>query len=219
MQTNYLSKSTSIVVALLSSAIATILQADVANAIAVTPTSYTYDIAPSGFYPDTGGTELTDGAIATTNWFGTDRPLYSGWQNVEPTITFDFGGIVNIDSLIFSFDDSNGAGAVTTPDSIEISMGGVTLTRNIIDPAGDDPITETFAGLGLTGSTLDLKVFNAQIPGTQEWTMISEVSFDDGVTAAVPFEFSPAMGLFIAGGFFGVAKYRKTKATKQDIQL
>lgn len=77
MQTNYLSKSTSIVVALLSSAIAVFGHSDVANAIAVTPTSYTYDIAPSGSYPDTGGTELTDGIIATENWNVNATP-YSG---------------------------------------------------------------------------------------------------------------------------------------------
>lgn len=222
MKMNSCHKSLYVAIALISGTFTVFSNANSAGAITVSPNSYSYDSAPSVFYPDTGGTELTDGIIATLNWNGTlpgsnaSTIPYSGWQNTEPTITFDFGGVVNIETLIFSFDDANGAGAVTTPDSIDITMGGTTISRAIVDPASSEPITQAFSGLGLTGTSLDLKVFNAQSPGTEEWTMISEVSFD---SASVPFEFSPSLGLLAVGGIFGVAKYRKIKAAQQDLKL
>ena len=48
---------------------------------AIAAPTYTYSVAPSGAYPDTGGTELTDGQIGGDNWTA-DPAKWVGWQGL-----------------------------------------------------------------------------------------------------------------------------------------
>lgn len=183
-----------------------------ASAITINPSGYTFITSPNGSYPDASGTELTDGFIATENWNTPDtfvnRLPYTGWIDVNPRITFNFAQAVNIDALTLSVDDSGGAGAVTTPSAVNITMNGTTINRSVTDPPGIEPFSDTFSGLGLSGTSLELEVVRAG-----QWTFLSEVSFD-GSVAAVPFEFSPSLGLLTVGGIFSFTRFRKLKPSQ-----
>ena len=185
-----------------------------ASAITINPSGYTFVTSPGSGYPDSSGEELTDGVIATENWNTPDtfvnRLPYTGWIDVNPIINFTFGSAVNIDALTLSVDDSGGAGAVTTPASVNITMNGTTVSRNITDPAGIEPFSDTFSSLGLSGNSLQLEVVRAG-----QWTFLSEVSFDG--SASVPFEFSPSLGLLTVGGIFGFTRLRQLKAAQKSL--
>ena len=82
-----------------------------------------------------GRGDLTDGIIATDNWFVTEAPAgngpYVGWT-LDPTITFHWNAPVNVSSVTFHFDDSNGSGGVSAPASVDVN--GINFL--ISDPAG-----------------------------------------------------------------------------------
>jgi LruC domain-containing protein len=133
--------------------------------------------------PLSGGLgELTDGVVATSNWMFTPGP-YVGWENVVPDITFDFGSVQTVDAIDLSIDDPNqtGAGGVAPPSSVEITIGGVTVTRSVVDPAAGVPYTLTLSGLGLTGSSARIRLFD----GVATWVFVSEVRFRRGGAAVI----------------------------------
>ena len=198
---------------------------DAALAITISPSSYnmpdgetatfeykdsTYNGNNSGGFLSGGTGELTDGVIATDNWDDNPDP-YVGWFK-DPTITFNFTQAVNIDELTLSVDDSNNTGGVTTPGSVDISMNGITIERNIVDPPSSNPFSETFSGLGLSGTSLALKIND----GDNAWIMVSEVSFEGSLSTSVPFKFSPILGLISSGGFFGFNYRRKNLAARKQ---
>ena len=119
-----------------------------------------------------GKGDLTDGVIATNNWFVTEAPVgagpYVGWT-INPLIHFHFGGLMTINKISFNLDDANGAGGVSTPTSVVI--GGITYT--IADPAGSAPFQFDVTGLNLSVSDLDISLNRSN-----QWVFLSEVSFD-----------------------------------------
>jgi hypothetical protein len=121
--------------------------------------------------------DLTDGVIATQNWFDAEAPAgngpYVGWT-VDPTITFHFNASVDIDSATFYLDDSNGAGGVTVP--LRINVNGVAY--NVTDPLGSAPIAFTAAGVGFSGTDLVVSINRRS-----QWVFLSEVAFDGGGTS------------------------------------
>ena len=198
---------------------------DAALALTISPSSYdmpdgdsgtyqykdsTYNGINSGGFLSGGTGKLTDGVIATESW-NINRNPYVGWFN-NPTITFNFTQVVNIDELTLSVDDSNNTGGVTTPGSVDISMNGININRTIVDPPSSNPFSETFSGLGLSGTSLDLTIND----GKNTWIMVSEVSFEGSLSTSVPFKFSPTLGLISSGGFFGVNYLRKSLAARKQ---
>ena len=128
-----------------------------------------------------GRGDLTDGVIATANWFVTEAPAgngpYVGWT-INPTITFQWTSAVSIDSLTLYLDDANGVGGVSAPGSVIVN--GTTFA--VADPVGSAPFAFTASGLAFTGTTLTLKLNRRD-----QWVFLSEVSFDDGQsTGKVP---------------------------------
>lgn len=157
----------------------------------------------SGSWLSGGQGKLTDGVIPANNWnaYG-DLTPYVGWQSGYPTITFHFNGTVAIDSVSVTVDNSRGAGGVWLPSQIDVSMGGTTtafgISQDSINPA---PRTYTFTNLGLSGSSLDLKLYRYG-----PWVMLSEVQFD-GPTAPI----APTI-LLLGSGLLGLAgwgRFRK----------
>ena len=136
--------------------------------------------------------DLADGIIATQNWFDVEpappaNGPYVGWDAnqppfTNPTITFNFGCTASIEEVTFYVDDSDGAGGVNPPGSVNISMGGTSLSFGVTDPAGPQPFAATFSGLGLTGTSLSLTL-NRQ----SQWVFLSEVTFE-GSCQPVPVE-------------------------------
>lgn len=177
--------------------------------------------------------DLTDGIIATDNWFNTPG-AYVGWLSIDPTITFYFSGPVNIDSVTFYFDDSNGAGGVSPPTQVQISTPATATAGPVPDPDSGLPFAFTFSGLletidsgsfsvpgiGVNVSSLEIRVSSLVAdpispfinPPVRSpfWIMLSEVQFDDGrVVAAVP---EPMTLSLLGAGLAGIAAMRRRRA-------
>jgi hypothetical protein len=121
--------------------------------------------------------DLTDGVIATQDWFfvgsaAGDGP-YVGWQDIDPRITFHFASSVTIDTVTLHLADSTFS-EVEPPNNANID--GTNFT--IVNPVADVPFSVSFSGLGFTGSELTL-----ELRQSGRWIFLSEVTFDDGITA------------------------------------
>jgi len=149
-----------------------------------------------------GKGDLTDGVIASDNWFIVEAPVgpgpYVGWT-IDPTIRFHFAGTVNIQKISFSFDDSNGNGGVSAPASVVI--GGTTYLVN--DPNGGAPFQFDVSGLNLNVADLDITINRA----TNPWVFVSEIAFDGGSSLPEPGALA-LFGLALAG-LVGTRKLRR----------
>jgi hypothetical protein len=146
--------------------------------------------------PLSGGKgDLTDGVIAGDNWFVTEAPPgngpYVGWT-LNPTITFHFGAAQLLNTVTLYLDDSDGAGGVSAPASIDISLnGGPVVNYPVAEPSGSTPFSVTFP-LGFASDvaiTLNRK---------NQWVFLSEVSFDGQGTGSVP-DTGSTLSLFALG--------------------
>lgn len=143
-----------------------------------------------------GKGDLTDGVIATTNWFVAEAPPgngpYVGWT-LDPTITFHWNTAVTINSVTFYLDDSDGAGGVSAPSGVVVN--GTTFA--IAEPAGSAPFAFTASGFSFTGNDLVVSLHRKN-----SWVFLSEVQFN-GAAAAVP---EPATyALMMLAGLVGIA--------------
>lgn len=152
--------------------------------------------------PLSGGKgDLTDGIIAAANWFITEAPAgpgpYVGWT-INPVIHFHFAGPVNINQITFSLDDANGAGGVSTPQSVVI--GGT--SHAIADPIGSAPFQFVVSNLNLNVSDLDIQFIR-----NNQWVFVSEVSFD-GQAGDAPLP-EPGILALLGLGMTGLALARR----------
>jgi hypothetical protein len=141
--------------------------------------------------------DLTDGVIATQNWHQTPGP-YVGWDTITPTITFKFGGEVQIDSIILHLDDSNGSGGVTPPSSVLVEWANGSLLAEITDPDSGEPFAFTINALGFTGSELRVTLND----GAAQWVFLSEIEFN-GVPGP------GALSLGVLGGLMCMPRRRR----------
>lgn len=163
--------------------------------------SYSYGTPPDSGYPDSGGTELTDGIDLTLAWgYGIsigyeDVVPLAGWQGYDPNVTFFFDGFVTVGSFTAWFADSNGHAGVYLPTSITLSApGGFSETFLVTDPAGDgSTVPLSFGGFEVFTDRITLTAVNPH-----NWVMMSEVSF---AGATIP---EPAAAAGLLGVFAGV---------------
>lgn len=147
--------------------------------------------------------DLTDGAIAAASWNVVEPPAgpgpYVGWSFINPAITFNFAGVVNIDSVTISF-DSNAITGVFAPQAVTIAGQTFPITA----PAQAGPFSATFNNLGFVGSSLPISITRNGV-----WVFASEVQFH---ATAVP---EPATSaLLLAGGALvaGLARRRVARS-------
>lgn len=151
----------------------------------------------------TGGRgDLTDGIFADDNWNITEAPPgngpYVGWT-LNPTITFHWNTPVNISSATFYFDDANGYGGVSAPESVTVDGTNFPIG----DPDGSSPFSFFANGFSFTGNDL---VVSIQRGNT--WVFLSEVEFN-----AAPIPEPETYAMLLAGlGLLGfVARRRQQK--------
>lgn len=176
-------------------------------ALQVVPTSYSMPNGVSGafsYFDDSyngagcvtcagsalsgGKGDLTDGVLATANWFTTPAP-WVGW-NSSPTITFQFAGTVSIDTVTLRFDDSNGSGGVSAPGSVTIAGQNFIVT----DPVSSAPFDFAVTGLAFSGSSLPITINRVG----SNWVMLSEVRFSTAVPEASKWSMLAAGALALA---------------------
>ncbi len=156
-----------------------------------------------------GKGDLTDGIVATDNWFVTEAPAgngpYVGWT-IDPTIAFHFSAATAINTVSFYFDDSNGAGGVSAPGAVIVNGN----LYSVAEPAGSAPFSFTASGVGFNGTDLSVQLLRKN-----SWVFLSEVEFN-GVSnvGAVPEPSSWAMMIL---GFAGVGfmAYRRRNQSLQ----
>jgi len=156
--------------------------------------------------PLTGGLgDLTDGVIATDNWNIAEAPAdpgpYVGWI-VDAVLDFHFGGLKNFNSVTLHFDDSDGYGGVSAPDSIKISLdGGPFASTFVPEPAGSAPFSVTIPISAATDVSIQLLRKNA-------WVFLSEVDFE-ARTHGVP-DAASTLGL-LSVALAGLAAFRRRR--------
>ncbi|MBT9500941.1 MAG: hypothetical protein IV092_06835 [Burkholderiaceae bacterium] len=132
--------------------------------------------------------DLTDGAVAPSNWNITPGP-FVGWRDAylpSPTISFHFGQDVDLAEVRVHINKGY------SPGSVDLTMGGTTRHFAVdMDVSGAANDWVSFAGLALSGDTLVLRL-NDRAPEivngiflSRDWILISEVTFD-GKVSAVP---------------------------------
>ena len=120
-----------------------------------------------------GRGDLTDGVVATDNWFNVENLAgtgpYVGWRDVNPTITFHFSQELSLNAMFIDADDSDGAGGVSYPLAIVVN-GGSPIPLS--DPAGSAPhrIVINLGGINADGLAVQLLRRNT-------WVFASEFSF------------------------------------------
>lgn len=157
------------------------------------------------FAPLSGGLgDLTDGVIATDNWNVTEPPAgpgpYVGWT-IDPVITFFFGVITSFASATFHFDDSNGAGGVSAPNSVTINGSNYLVA----EPPGSAPFAFTVDLAGLSDDELSVQIFRRN-----SWVFLSEVTFESNAAAVVPV---PAAGLLFISALGMLSLLRRKRRT------
>ena len=165
-----------------------------------------------------GSGVLTDGIIATDNWFiaenGDGYHPYVGWHSIDPTLTFHFPQPVHLNAVTIFADNSGGDGGVLPPSTAHLQMGLTNVDRSIHVPPGTAPFAYTLTDLNLFGSTLALTLDRAPFsdPCLPNWVFLSEVQFS-GTTDAIPAPAAAAGGIAL---IIGLAIFRRaTKALQR----
>lgn len=178
--------------------------------------TYTYSVAPSGLYADTGGTELTDGVIGVAGW-GINSDRWVGWE-FKPTINidFDFGWQNNFTAVSVGSTQDSSYGRLLLPDVVVSSWDGSNWVQqgslDIIFSTSDDknwkdgsPHTWlTVSGLKFNSDKVRVTLNS----NGQNWVFADEVQF-----TATPVPEPETYALMLAGlGFVGFAARRRKSA-------
>lgn len=150
------------------------------HAAIIPVTSYAYTSGPSGSYPDSTGTELTDGVIVNNDIVPTGP--WVGWDGSIAIATFDLGTLTNIGKIDIAFLKWGNA-AVYAPDFVQFDFSATS------DFAVST--TQTFSTtLDLThGGLTEIRSHDLSFPTLaryvrltadhdRQWLFIGEVTFD-----------------------------------------
>ena len=179
-----------------------------APAASVAVSSYSYLISPSSTYPDTGGSELTDGvtysaawAVPPSNIGYEDVVNLTGWSSNRPIIQFNFATVTDVGMVTIWIADSDGAAGVGIPQTITVRTldSSFSQTFAITDPAGSG----TTVPIILSGFSVNAASLVIDIEPNHQWTMLSEVQFN-----SIP---EPSAFALVGIGLAGILRRRRVR--------
>ena len=176
-----------------------------------------------------GEANLTD----NRDWFKVTNGTFEGKNLDGPAIwkspVIDISGYSDISfSLDFSESGNLENSGATALDYVNVEYDVDSTTSLIANQNGysgepytllgnfgsdADPVNQagTIAQEGISGNQLQITVT------MQNWALDERIRFDNVLVEAVPFEFSPSLGLFIAGGFGWISHLKKRQKPAQEL--
>jgi hypothetical protein len=137
--------------------------------------SYTATQAANATYPDTGGTELTDGSFGTTNY--ADSQWQARLTGATYSFTVDLGSSKTIHEISSDFLQYP-TGTVVLPRTLNyyVSTNGTTFTlvktiTNVAVDGSTQSKTYKAIGLNVTGRYVKIEV----VPPSEAWTFVDEI--------------------------------------------
>ena len=182
----------------------------------VVPTSYTIntpgEVGAYSYFDDTGS-QLTDGVTGADDWTANlgkgNAYEWVGWHKVNPTITFQFGSTVTINTVNIDFNRCENTGWIYIPSSVTIGGTPFSLSQNALpdNSRGYLSFNGSWTGSSLTIDLARRSPYNLYY----SWVFVDEVTFD-GVSAV------PEPSTIIAGALllvpFGVSAIRYSRKTR-----
>lgn len=159
-----------------SAASATTSAAPAANPLVSSGKGYTASVAADASYPDTGGTELTNGATASTSYADA---AWQGRNTGSPySFTIDLGATKTITQVGTSWLQTKSL-YIFLPSSIQVSVSttGASFTPLVTMPApnvSDADQRYTYAAYGLSGSGRYVRF--TVTPASSAWSFVDEAT-------------------------------------------
>ena len=170
-----------------------------ASGAVITPTSYTLSPAPNSGYPDTGGTELTDGVLAAglVNNPATDGVPYVAWQDPAGTpvvtVTFQFSQTFQFTSVEIGALRSDFFNFAGLPTNVDIAGQDFIVAANALPDGGRGFLS--FNPVGLVANSVTIEI----TPRGTLWLMLDEVRFNGDVVVDSGVPEPSSVGLMVMG--------------------
>lgn len=197
-------------------------------------------LVTNGAISGSGGTGTFDATFTSGNINLTTNPPFDGNAAGDFALGAN-AGATNTVSIVFNGDSAfflqftattvDLGTNLGTADTIRISTDGALLTVNNTDGitvnsggTGSNFIDFTYSGSGVASNAPLYDITTDSVVGAfaVQYTNTAAGNanrFGIGITAAVPFEVSPALGLFALGGVFGAHYWRNRKQTLASSDL
>jgi hypothetical protein len=139
------------------------------------PVSYGSSASPSTYYPDSTGQELTDGVLGldfTAYNSPPEASVWTGWDNVSPDITFEFGAPTTFSRIEIGTNRHVGAGNGL--------VQSITVSGNTFNFAATDLPNDTRGWLVLDGTFATNGAGSLTLafgPHYSQWFFLDEVRF------------------------------------------
>ena len=136
----------------------------------------------------------------------------NGTGGTSGTIDFDLGSVVNVANLVIWNDDFAGLQEFDILASLSSDFSSSTNLGSFIG-------LDRANGVNYPHDLYDFADINARyirldVQSSHDSSVVGlgEVAFGVEASAAVPFEFSPTLGILAVGGIFGISRLRKRSA-------
>ena len=134
--------------------------------------------------PLSGGLgQLTDGVVGTDNWQvdlgnGVAYEWVGWWNTLNPTITFDFGHLVDFESFELHINNSgNGCTAMFANANLSFSTDGISFGDDMVYTTPPEELGNPSARFVMIDMPRTSRYVRATLDHTAYWLFLSEVRF------------------------------------------